>query len=622
VCGIAGFERKISTLPLNEFKPILKHRGPDNTGFFQDEHYSFIHWRLSIIDLSQSANQPFCFKNLVLVYNGEIYNHKEVAIELINQGYSFSTHSDTEVLIKGFHYWGPKVVDKLIGMFSFSVYNTDTKEIFLFRDRLGVKPMYYTTSKNFAFGSEMKFFRSLGLTLTIDQVALHQYFRFGYVPGMRTIFCEVKKLLPGQYLRFIGGVVECHTYWSIPKPKYDQVNLQNSHEYEQKLEELLISAFNYRLVADVPIGVFLSGGIDSSLLATLLQHHSGKQVKTFTIGFDDPAYDETIYAKKVANRLQTDHVELRLDVNRASTLFEQFYEIFDEPFSDTSGIPMALISQLAKEHGVKVVLSADGADEFFGGYPHYQRIGSWLSRLNKVPMSVRIGSSTLINGLLPQFLRSSLDFMNLEHRVNRAAELLSSRSDIEAFESAIANQTHRSIAMLLETSVHPFPLLNLDRGLPQEKMMYWDARYFLPDDLLMKVDRATMFNGIEGREPFLDHRVVEFAQHLPYANKVNGNIGKQVLREILNKYHPKELFARPKQGFSIPIFGWFSKNLDRYFDEFLHERKVSETGLLHPQVVKAELDKYKYYKQRGMDYNIEKMWRLLSFMMWHNRWMN
>lgn len=621
MCGIFGFERKVTTTELRKFEPVLKHRGPDSTGFFQDDYYSFIHWRLSIIDLSESANQPFYFKNLVLLYNGEIFNYRDVAIELEELGYTFDTHSDTEVVIKAFHCWGVKSVDRFIGMFSFSLYDTESHDVYLFRDRMGIKPMYFSTSEGLGFGSEMKLFKSLGIPLTVDPVALHQYFRFGYVPGARTIFREVNKLLPGQYLRFHRGIAECHTYWSISKPKQVQTNVA-PHDLERQLEELLIGAFKYRLVADVPVGVFLSGGIDSSLLATLLQHHSGETIKTFTIGFDDPSFDETLYARTIAKRLQTEHTELRLDADHARNLFDQFYEIFDEPFSDTSGIPMALVSQLARQQGLKVVLSADGADEVFGGYPHYQRIGNWLRQLNRLPLSIRNGSAGVINTLIPHFLRSSFTSLNLEHRVNRMEELLACRNDVEIFESAIANQTHKSIAKLTGDEVHPAPTLILPHGLPQEKMMYWDAYNYLPDDLLLKVDRATMFSSIEGREPFLDHRIVEFAQQLPLATKISSTSGKDILSKILYKYHPKELFDRPKQGFSIPIFNWFSTTLDHYFDEYLQKESVDNTGLLNHKEVTAELKKYRYYKKQGKDYNIEKMWRLLSFMMWHKRWMN
>lgn len=620
MCGITGFERHLDGPDLKKFEPVLKHRGPDYTGYYQDEHFSFIHWRLSIIDLSDKANQPYCFENLVLLFNGELYNYREVAKELLRHGYAFETNSDTEVLIKAFHCWKTEAVQKFIGMFAFSIYDMHTKEIFLYRDRLGVKPLYFSLAGGLSFGSELRMIQRLIPSLSIDPLALHQYFRFGYVPGDRTIFNEIKKLRPGQFLRYHDGRSEIRTYWSLYTiPNEQEAGPEMPHE---QLETLLISAFNYRMVADVPVGVFLSGGIDSSLLATLLQHHSGQKIQTFTIGFDDEKYDETKYARTIAERLQTRHVDLRLSIREAEELFERFYEVYDEPFSDTSGIPMALVSQLAKQHGIKVVLSADGADELFGGYPHYLRVNRWLNLLNTVPQEIRKFSGCVLGGILPPQLRSKLTVANLGHRLNRLEELLQSSDTISFFESAISNQSHVAINQLIKSTVVPVSAMQNGRGRQLEQMMHWDLQYYLPDDLLMKVDRATMYNSIEGREPFLDHRIVEFSMRLPLQYKIDASgTGKAVLRNILYKYHPAELFNRPKQGFSIPIYSWFSKSLDEYFNRYLSKAALAKTDLLNSDVVQAEMQKYTAYKKRGKDFNIEKMWRILSFMMWKERWM-
>jgi len=620
VCGIAGFERHLADADLKKFEPVLKHRGPDYTGYYQDDSFSFIHWRLSIIDLSVNANQPYHFENLVLLFNGELFNYREVAEELKQHGYEFVSSSDTEVLIKAFHFWKTEAVHKFIGMFAFSVYDTRTKEIFLYRDRVGVKPLYFSLSGGLSFGSELRMLKCVLPSVTIDNLALHQYFRFGYVPGDRTIFSEIKKLRPGQFLRYRNGFSEIRTWWSplnVNKLEVDQLD-----DPQEQLEKLLISAFNYRMVSDVPVGVFLSGGIDSSLLATLLQHHSGQKIQTFTIGFDDERFDETKYAKQIAGRLNTDHVDLRLSIHQAEELFNRFYDVYDEPFSDTSGIPMALVSQLAKDNGVKVVLSADGADELFGGYSHYVRVNRWINGLNSLPNGLRQFLAKALNGIVPYGVRSKLTVANLEHRINRIQELLQSANVIEFFESAISNQSHSSINRLLKSKVEPISPRMFTRDHPQEQMMNWDLQFYLPDDLLMKVDRATMYNSIEGREPFLDHRIVEFSKQLPLSYKIDANhTGKAILRNILFKYHPAELFDRPKQGFSIPIFNWFSKSLDEYFNIYLSKEALSKTNLLDSDVVLTEMKRYTYNKERGRDYNIEKMWRILSFMMWKERWM-
>lgn len=620
MCGITGFERHLADPDLKKFEPVLKHRGPDYTGYYQDEHFSFIHWRLSIIDLSDKANQPYCFENLVLLFNGELYNYREVAKELVGHGYTFETNSDTEVLIKAFHCWKMEAVQKFIGMFAFSIYDIHTKEIFLYRDRLGVKPLYFSLAGGLSFGSELRMIQRLIPFLAVDPLALHQYFRFGYVPGDRTIFSEIKKLRPGQFLRYHDGRAEIRTYWSPHTIQNEQDAVPEAPQ--EQLEALLISAFNYRMVADVPVGVFLSGGIDSSLLATLLQHHSGQKIQTFTIGFDDEKYDETKYARMIAERLQTRHVDLRLSIKEAEELFERFYEVYDEPFSDTSGIPMALVSQLAKQHGIKVVLSADGADELFGGYPHYLRVNRWLNLFNAAPQAIRKFSGNVLAGILPSPLRSKLTVANLGHRVNRIEELLQSSGIISFFESAISNQSHVAVNQLIKGTVVPVSAMQDGRGHQLEQMMHWDLHYYLPDDLLMKVDRATMYNSIEGREPFLDHRIVEFSMRLPLQYKIDASgTGKAVLRNILYKYHPAELFNRPKQGFSIPIYSWFSKSLDEYFNRYLSKAALAKTDLLNSDVVQAEMQKYTAYKKRGKDFNIEKMWRILSFMMWKERWM-
>lgn len=621
MCGIAGFERYLVDSDLKKIEPVLKHRGPDYTGYYQDENFSFIHWRLSIIDLSDKANQPYRFKNLVLLFNGELYNYREVANELSKYGYIFESNSDTEVLIKAFHFWKTEAVHKFIGMFAFSIYNVDTKEIFLYRDRVGVKPLYFSLSGGLSFGSELRMIKHFLPLVSIDQSALHQYFRFGYVPGDRTIFSEIKKLRPGQFLRYHNGFAEIRTWWS-PYSDKEIEGLNPSDTPQDQLEKLLISAFNYRMVADVPVGVFLSGGIDSSLMATLLQYHSGQKIQTFTIGFDDSRFDERKYAQQIAARLQTEHVDLRLSIKQAEELFNQFYDVYDEPFSDTSGIPMALVSALARQHGVKVVLSADGADELFGGYPHYVRVGKWIKLFGRIPFPLRRLSGKALGGIAPQVFRSKLTTANLEHRINRLEELLLSFDVISFFEAAISNQSHPSVNRLIKSSVVPVSGISHAQGHEFEQMMNWDLQYYLPDDLLMKVDRATMYNSIEGREPFLDHRVVEFSKRLHLSDKIDAsNTGKVILRNILYKYHPAELFNRPKQGFSIPIFTWFSKSLDEYFNRYLSKASLAKTDLLDSDVVLAEMKKYVYYKQQGKDFNIEKMWRILSFMMWKERWM-
>lgn len=620
MCGIAGFERSLSNQALPAYQPVLHHRGPDYTGYFQDEKFSFIHWRLSVIDLSESARQPFHFENLVLLYNGEFYNYAEVASELKKIGYRFQTTSDTEVLIKALHCWGVDALQKFIGMFAFALYNKQTAELLLVRDRLGVKPLYYSDTRGFAFASEVKMLRQLNIPVSINHEALHQYFRFGYVPGEQTIFNEIKKLLPGHYLKFHNGRTEIHRWWQLTIPE-NKISFSNERDIEEQLEQLLISAFSYRLVADVPVGVFLSGGVDSSLLTAVLSKNAGRRIKTFTIGFDVKQYDERRYAQQVAQLTGTELVEFTCYKEDAEALFEQFYEVYDEPFADTSGIPSTLVAQLARKQGVKVVLSADGGDELFGGYPHYFTIRRWHSLLGFIPYPLKAVMNGLLAAAFPYPFRAQLKLLNLGHRLSRLEELLTTKDDIRFYEAAIANQAHGFIQQIVNNKSVPLPLMEDLPGNFVEKMMHWDTRFYLPDDLLTKVDRATMYVGVEAREPFLDHRVVELAVKLPLECKFRNQTGKVILRNILTKYLPSEIFNRPKQGFSIPIFTWFKKSLDSILDRYTDEKLLKSTGLLRPEAVRAEIKRFRYYRERNKPYNMEKTWRIVSFLMWTEKWL-
>jgi asparagine synthase (glutamine-hydrolysing) len=618
MCGIAGFvDSQFSEAHLLAMQQTLKHRGPDASNHFFDDGIAIAHNRLSIIDLSETANQPFFFKHWILAFNGEIYNYQSVRREL-EAHYSFQTNSDTEVLIKGFDHWGVAVLDKLVGMFAFALYHSQTKDLYLVRDRLGVKPLYYNVQKGISFASEVRAFHALPIQLTIDQQSVEDYFRFGYVLGHKTIFRDVFKVRPGHYIHWQNGKAAEKCYWTIPAPA-DKLTL-DEHAATDALEEMLTDAFIQRLVSDVPVGVFLSGGVDSSLVAALLQKNSTKKIRTFTIGFDQFAYDEMPFAKKVAEHIGTEHIDLRLNVTSAEAIFTRFYDIYDEPFSDTSGIPTALVASLAKDNGVKVVLSGDGGDEFFCGYTHYARVADMGKHLERVPNRLRRLGANMLQLTAPNALRDSIWYGNFGHRIDRMQALLLTQGIAQLFEAAISNQSTRSLERLLT-----FQCTNNERKLPNalseiEQMMFWDASYFLPDDLLMKVDRATMFHSVEGREPFLDHRVIQFAQHLPLSMKFDGRTNKRILKNILSKYLPSHLIHRPKQGFSIPIFAWFGQQLDKQFDEYFSKDRIDQIGILNYKEVAIELKKYRYNRKHGQQYNMEKMWRLLSFCMWHKRW--
>lgn len=576
------------------------------------------HRRLSILELSELGAQPYFYENLALVFNGELYNFKEIKKELQLLGYSFESNSDTEVLIKAFHKWREKAIEKFIGMFAFAIFDKSTEQLFLFRDRVGVKPLYYSTTKGLQFASELKFFKALPFDYTINRVAAYEYFKFGYATNTNTIYNEVQKLLPAHYLVYQQGKTIIHNYWS---PLHSRQHSAKEEKVKEELRSLLISSFEYRMVSDVPVGVFLSGGVDSSLVASVLKKNH-TDLNTFTIGFDHENYNEAPYAAAVAKHIGSNHHEYILDENSAKELFLNFYNIYDEPFSDTSGIPTALISKIAKEHNVKVVLSADGGDELFCGYTHYQRIANYFEKYFYKNRPTAKIEKALIKTLLKTGLLEHLSIYNIRHKVTAYQDLLMAKDLVSFYEQNVSNQSEFELdAMLGKHEAFKSASFHLmDNKANVDQMAYWDFLHFLPDDLLHKVDRATMYNSIEGREPFLDHRLVEFAFSLPLHYKYRKGKNKYILKEILGEYVPKPLFERPKKGFSIPIFQWFSGELRIFLEEYLTKEKIETTGIFNTKEVLKEYERFKEYSKQGKDYNIEKMWRILSFMMWWDKW--
>jgi asparagine synthase (glutamine-hydrolysing) len=618
MCGIAGFFNVGSQDNISSVMNSLTHRGPDAQDCRIIKDVGLIHTRLSIIELSTLGAQPYVFESLTLVFNGEIYNYQEVKTILLKEGYSFQSNSDTEVLIKAFHHWREKCMDYFIGMFAFAVYDEVTDEIFLVRDRVGVKPLYYSyQNKELYFGSELRALTAFHLRKEIDQDAVALYFRFGFVPQHLSIFKGIYKLEPGHYLKVSREKIIKKKYWHV---NYKTINNRSEDEWLEELEPLLVSAFRYRMVSDVPIGVFRSGGIDSSLLTAILQKHHGK-IHSFTIGFGETEFDESPHAYKVAEYLNTTHTQKILKLVEAQTLIHNFYSIYDEPFADTSGIPTACVADLAKKNGVKVVLSADGGDELFGGYSHYQKAQDFLNRVRLVPKDLRQRIAKASKAMFPHSFRKNLSFLNAEHKMYAMEEILCSENPTEFFEAFVANQSTDEINLMLKASASGSMGFSRKDVSSLQSMMSWDFHYFLPDDLLVKVDRATMFHSIECREPFLDHRLAEFAARLPDDFKIRNGVGKYLLRQILKKYLPTQLFERRKQGFSIPIFSWFSKDLDELFNIYLADKKISEVGLFNNKEIQREHKRYLHYKQKGKQYNIEKMWRILSFMLWWEKYM-
>ena len=618
MCGIVGFAGN-NHLVAQRMLQSIHHRGPDDSGLFANEQVTLGHVRLSILDLSSAGHQPMHYKNLTIVFNGEIYNFQEIKKELSPE-YAFESHTDTEVVLKAFHKWGVDAVNRFIGMFAFAIYDQKEKRLFLFRDRVGVKPLYYYyDGKEFVFASELRPIMAYKEDLQIDKNALYEFFQFGYISSNLSIFKNCYKVPAGHYLtfNFENATLKTQQYWSIV-PYFQMPKFQKSEEeLTDELEALLIDAFKYRMVSDVPVGVFLSGGIDSSVVAAILQKHYGN-IHTFTIGFEEAKYNEADWAKKVAQHLGTRHTEKYLSSNEAKEILKNFVQIYDEPFGDSSGIPTTLVSQVAKENGVKVVLSADGGDEIFCGYERY-----WYTK--------NIGDKIfLLPGLFRKLLAKSMEAVgvqnasklfkirNFEHKFNQLSEMLKNDHWQGIYENLIHNAKNYEIKALLGV-VQDIEEKSFGVGLkenPMQGMMLWDYHRYLPDDILTKVDRATMSVSIEGREPLLDHRIAEFMAQVPFELKYKNGKSKYLLRKVLERYLPNELIDRPKMGFGIPMFEWFGGDLRDMFEHYFTKERIEKEGILNFEYIEKEYLKLK----ENRPVNINKLWFVLVFEMWYEKY--
>lgn len=620
MCGIIGAVGQFNLQEIKHVAGTISHRGPDDFDIYSNDKMVFAQHRLAIIDLSPKGRQPYHFEHLTLIYNGEVYNYKSIRKELEKAGYHFESTSDTEVIIKSFHYWGVDCVQRFRGMFAFAVYNNLEESLYLFRDRMGVKPLYYTINeKGIVFGSELRTIIPFITNKEFDNKAIYEYFRLGYVSGDRTIYKNIKKLLSAHCLVYKQREVAINSYWSLEAIHTSQDTRKTTEEWQEELHQTMIEAFRMRMESDVPVGVFLSGGIDSSLVTAILQKHHGN-INTFTIGFNDDRYNEAPYAKSVAAHIGTHHTELTMTVKDAAEMFDKFYDIYDEPFADSSGIPTAVVSHLARQHGVKVVLSANGGDELFAGYKHYFSALSLFDKFNNASSFSKKFLKSISGSLFKSGLLNGIFYNNIEHKIAVLNELSSITGLGDFYRAFLANQSHLELDNLLLNGKDEDSILFKREGI--EGMLRHDHATYLPDDLLLKSDRATMFNSIEGREPFLDHKLVELAYQLPIHLKYNKNDTKIILKDILAQYVPRQLFERPKKGFSIPIFKWFSQHMDQLFEHYLNPAMVSKVGIFNVDEVEREYKKYHYFKSRGQESNIEKMWRLLSFMMWWDKWHN
>ncbi len=576
----------------------LTHGGPDDAGCWIDPNrgLAFGHRRLSIIDLSASGHQPMRYRETMIIYNGEVYNYPEIKAELEREGYVFDSGSDTEVILKAYDRWGMDCLHRFRGMWAFALWDGRTETLLLCRDRVGVKPLYwYYKNGLLIFASELKSFHEHpGFIKSLDRLAAQLYFQHGYVPAPYSIFQDVRKVRPGHWVTVDrSGAIQETRYWDVKEhyvrgfldEQRKQWNQQSEPEVEKELERHLIDAFKLRLVADVPVGVFLSGGIDSSTVAAVLQSQSSQRLKTFTIGFyGKKSYDEAPWAKKVADHLGTEHSEYYFEPKQAAEILEKIPLLYDEPFGDSSALPTYLVSSMARRH-VKVALSADGGDELFHGYGFYRRA-------------------------FPDWSHPVLRWFSQTGWKRKIMRRLQEKFRAEKVTAFCPSRLRRGLAVLEEIDFK-------DGWDVPSGLMYLDFIGYLPDDILVKVDRATMGVALEGREPFLDHRLVEYVAQMPVEYKYRNGETKYILKKILHNYVPERLLQRPKHGFSVPLDDpEYRGKLEGLFDQYLSEDQLKRTDLVDAGLVRALLIKWKNGEIRH-----DKLWYVLCFQIWAERYL-
>jgi asparagine synthase (glutamine-hydrolysing) len=564
---------------------------------------------------------------LTLVFNGEIYNFNDVRTELLVRGHSFRGTGDTEVILAAFREWGADAVERFTGMFALALWDREEQSLLLVRDRVGVKPLYYGwDGRTLCFGSELKALRAFThWTPELDMVSVGEYLQYGYIAAPRTIYHGVRKLEPGCRLRFVRGrEPRVERYWSVANKAGTPVTGDDA-AIEAELEELLVDAFKLRMVSDVPVGVYLSGGIDSSLVTALLAKNTNARLSTFTIGFESGQHNEAGFAADVAQHVGTNHTEYILGVGEALQIARGWGKLFDEPFGDPSGIPTLLVSRLAREQ-VKVVLSADGGDELFAGYSVYDDALARMEQLARLPDAPLSAVSAALTAVPADRVHTLLGGLGVSarirglitRRIKRSRAILANRSPAGIYDAAISYWLPEEVDALLGGYHNPRNLLDAYAGEPLEQMCLWDFDHYLPEDVLTKVDRTTMAVSLEGREPMLDHRVAEFAFRLPVRLR-HGPLGpKHILKSILYRHVPRELVDRPKQGFTIPLESWLRGDLGDLVRDHLSDDRVRHAGMFDPARVRELVNDF----YAGDGRLSVMLWYLLAFEMWRGEWMD
>jgi len=637
MCGITGFWNTTASQSNAEListvtgmSNTIHHRGPDDSGAWADASpgIAFGFRRLSIVDLSPTGHQPMLSadERYVMIFNGEVYNHAELRRDLDSAGHQFRGTSDTEVMLAGIVEWGlESAVKRFNGQFAIALWDRRERRLHLIRDRVGIKPLYYGWfGKTLIFGSELK-------TLTahpdfkpeVDRQSLTLYLRYGYIPAPHCIYQGVKKLEPGTILTFAWSGDQTSenriSYWSAREAVEQGIRnpfRDNDQEAISELDQILRASVRDRMIADVPLGAFLSGGIDSSLIVALMQAQSAKPVKTFTIGFQEAGYNEAVFAKEVATHLKTEHTELYVSPRDAMDVIPQLAFMFDEPFGDSSQIPTYLVSKLARQ-AVTVSLSGDGGDELFGGYTRYTNSLQVWGLVGRIPLLARKAAGVIFDQA------SKINWQKITPRGKRlatrfyhAAEIARTKSPDELYWRFSSNWP-QPLQVVVDgqepLALHMAP--ENSQLLPEfaQRMMYLDFNTYLPDDILVKLDRASMATSLEGRVPFLDdHRVVEFAWRLPVDMKIRASQGKWILRQLLYKYVPQKMIERPKMGFGVPIDSWLRGPLRDWAEDLLDEQRLQREGYLNPGSIRQRWTEH-LEEQKDWHY---PLWYVLMFQDW------
>lgn len=615
-CGVIGPASRAGADDVAAMNETLSHRGPDDAGVWYAQfpvaaeafEVALGHRRLSIIDLSPSGHQPMQAHDgaLTIAFNGEIYNYRELRRELMGLGACFRSESDTEVILEAYRAWGLGCLPRLNGMFAFALFDARTPKLVLARDPIGIKPLYYRFRDGvLTFGSELRALRCHRAFIPrISRGALGRFLRHGFVPGPESIYEDTWKLQPGDHLVWDPRGVEVGTYWRLTDTHEIRVPATFDGVVDE-VDRLLGDAVEHQMISDVPLGAFLSGGIDSSAVVALMKERSRAPVRTFSIAFDDPAYDESGYARAVAEHLGTEHTELRVTRREALEVAWQLPAIYDEPFADASALPTALLSRLTRKH-VTVALSGDGGDELFGGYNHYRRFAT-LGPLLRLPAPLRGWLHRVAPHVPHSALRSGLGHLHSRDGAELACRLM---SEFEAEDLALVTGDDGARPSREQLEIFRRATTNDE----VRRAMFADARVFLPDDILVKVDRASMAVALETRVPILDYRLVHFALALPLEMIWRAGQAKAPLREVLFRRVPASMFERPKHGFGMPIHSLLSDTLTRWKGTYLAPDRIRSEGHLTVEGVEALLaagGRRPTGRSRA-----EALWRLLCFQRW------